>query len=174
MKRTQTHKRSRRARLTNKQAAAIPLLVGGATDTDVASALGVRRETVSRWRAAPHFKEELDAAQARAFGDALDELRVGSVHAVRVLKKSLASEDENIQLRAANSMLRFLIPAPHALTVTAELRNEPRESVISIEEAETRIENAKRALESAKRAGGLTKPAPGLREPRIGKKVSGL
>lgn len=173
MKRTQTHKRSRRKHLTNGQAAAIPLLVGGATDKQVAEEVGVRRETVSRWHNHSRFRSELDTARGRAYADALDELRVGALRAVRVLLDSMASEDESTRVRSAHWLLRLLIPAPHALTVTADVRNEQRESM-SLKEARTRIEGATQALESAERAGGFTEPAPGLAKPRIGKKVNGL
>ncbi len=172
MKRTQAHSPSRRKRLTNAQAAAIPLLVGGATAKQVTEEVGVQREAVSRWHNNSRFRSELDSARGRAYANALDELRVGTLRATKVLVHALDSEDESMRVRAAHLMLRLVIPVPHALTVAAgPTSTRTSLETMTLDEAKARIDGATRALESATRAGGLTKFEPGLTEPAIGKRV---
>jgi hypothetical protein len=62
--------------LTDGQYRAIELLLGGATDGEVAAAVGVRRETVWSWRReSPVFMATLERRHAEVWGSAGEKLR---------------------------------------------------------------------------------------------------
>ena len=57
-----THKR-----LSMKQALAVDMIIGGASDAEIAQQLDLSRSTVWRWRTAvPAFKTEIEAAKTKA------------------------------------------------------------------------------------------------------------
>lgn len=106
--------------LTADQAAALDLLLAGQTVTAAAAAVGVARETVSRWRNSDAafqgaynaaLQSVYDAGQARlleARGKALDRLAA-----------LVDSNDPAIALKAAAALLRVDIERPKGATTAA-------------------------------------------------------
>jgi proteasome lid subunit RPN8/RPN11 len=68
-----------------KRPKALDLLLRGHTVTATALELGVRRETVSRWRSDPEFQEDLEAARSDLRDAVHDRLLHDSVEMVAVL-----------------------------------------------------------------------------------------
>jgi hypothetical protein len=100
-----------------EQQNAIDLLVQGKADHEVAAAVGVARETVTRWRGEnPYFVAELNRLRKALWGSAHERLR-GLVHtAVDILEKALTDGD----LKAAVELLKAVrlygaVPAPSGL-----------------------------------------------------------
>ena len=76
--------------LTVKQENAIDMFVAGATDAEVAQAVGVNRVTVSRWRLYnPYFQAELNTRRQAIWGSAVDRLRALLPRAVDALESEL-------------------------------------------------------------------------------------
>lgn len=105
------------SRLAIEQQNAIDLLIQGKPDHAVAAAVGVARETVTRWRHEnPYFVAELNRQRKAVWGTAQERLR-GLVHkAVDILEKALEAGD----LKAAVEVLKAVrlygtVPAPSGL-----------------------------------------------------------
>ncbi len=103
---TNSHESSHRdaaSRLPIEQQNAIDLLIQGKPDHEVAAAVGVVRETVTRWRHEnPYFVAELNRQRKALWGTAHERLR-GLVHkAVDILEKALEEGD----LKAAVAVLK--------------------------------------------------------------------
>ncbi len=145
---TKRHKTSR-WRLTSRQQAAIPLLVSGATDTSVAAAVGVSRETVGRWRANPRFTRALREAREQAFAISIVELRAAALDAVHALHAAVKDDDSVVRVRAAATILKLVLPPPTSATQLPAPKedNEP----LNIGEAKTRALAALQAFESYER-----------------------
>jgi transposase-like protein len=86
---------------SRKQERALELMLTGQTDTQIAKALGITRQTLYNWR-------NLDARFIRALGErrsilreqTQEELLELSHGAIRAVKAALASKDERVQLQA--------------------------------------------------------------------------
>ena len=61
--------RSEAPKLTPEQLNAIDLLILGKTDREVAEAVGVRRETVTKWHKNPFFIAELNVKREELWRD---------------------------------------------------------------------------------------------------------
>ena len=99
--------------LKEQQMLAIPHILAGKSDAQVAEAVGVARETVNRWRNHDQdFKNELSQSRV-AHNDALL-IALSSVHtkAFEVMEEFLDSEDEQIRMRAAMHLLKT-VPLTH-------------------------------------------------------------
>jgi len=83
--------RYRRAQgLTVEQENAIDLLLTGATDRDVAEAVGVHRVTVTRWRNYdPHFQASLNRRRKEIWSSSTDRLRAMLPRALDRLEREL-------------------------------------------------------------------------------------
>jgi hypothetical protein len=94
--------------LNDKQHAAIELLILGQKTKDVASAVGVERRTVTRWKVDENFREELDRRRRELWSRASQ--RIASlVHpAIDVLEKHLNDRYEGNRFRAASAVLRLV------------------------------------------------------------------
>lgn len=89
--------------LTEGQQRAMELLLGGATDSEVAAAVGVCRETVWSWRReSPVFMAELEKRRAEVWGSAAEKLRSLLMRAIANLEKAV---DEG-SLRASVEVLK--------------------------------------------------------------------
>lgn len=76
--------------LTLKQENAIDMLVTGATNSEVAEAVGVNRVTVTRWRLYdPRFEAELNTRRKALWGSAVDRLRALLPRAIDALEAEL-------------------------------------------------------------------------------------
>lgn len=108
------------AGLTAQMWQAVSMLVAGRRQIDVAEALGVTQETVSRWRRVPMFAAAVNAGVREAYNGVLGEVRDASADAVHVLREIMQrSEDERLRLTAALAVLRL------RLSLDAETNNLP-------------------------------------------------
>ena len=99
--------------LTADQAAALELLLSGQTITAAAAAVGVVRETVSRWRNSdPAFQAAYNAAMQSAYEAGQARLLEARGKAVERLATLVESPNSNIALKAAALLLRVPVLPP--------------------------------------------------------------
>ena len=95
------------------QAAALDLLLAGQTVTAAAAAVGVARETVSRWRNNdPNFQAAYNAALKSAYDATTARLLDARARAVERLAALVDSKDEATALKAAAALLRVEVERP--------------------------------------------------------------
>ncbi len=93
--------------LSEEQLQAIPLIVEGKTDADVAESIGKARETVNRWRNRDNaFKTALDDASKSHYDSQIAALTARTQKALSVLDGLLESDDEKIRLQAASLLIK--------------------------------------------------------------------
>lgn len=108
--------------LTPDQAAALDLLLAGQSVTATAGAVGVSRETVSRWRNSdPAFMAAYNAAFTAAYDAGQARLLDARARAVDTLVGLLDSDDPATALKAAASLLRVPILEPAGQTDPADI-----------------------------------------------------
>jgi hypothetical protein len=100
-----------RNELTQRQHAAVELLLQGMSDEQAARQLGVDRTTIFRWRKTVAFQRELDRRRRRLWDQSAGQLQALVGPALAILQKQLASDDPKIALRAAAVLLRFATPS---------------------------------------------------------------
>jgi len=98
--------RSEAPKLTPEQLNAIDLLILGKTDREVAEAVGVRRETVTKWHKNPFFSAELSIRREELWVEAKLRLRALAHEAVDVLNRGISSSDEKVAITAAVHILK--------------------------------------------------------------------
>lgn len=98
--------RSEAPKLTPEQLNAIDLLILGKADREVAEAVGVRRETVTKWHKNPFFSAELSTRREELWVDAKLRLKFLAHEAVNVLTRGLSSADEKVAITAAVHILK--------------------------------------------------------------------
>ena len=102
------------------QAAALDLLLSGQTVTAAAAAVGVARETVSRWRNNDaNFQAAYNAALQSAHDATTARLLDARARAVERLAALVDSKDEATALKAAAALLRVEIERPKGATSAA-------------------------------------------------------
>lgn len=102
----QMQERSEAPKLTPEQLNAIDLLIFGKTDREVAEAVGVRRETITKWHKNPFFSAELSIRREDLWVDAKLRLKSLVHEAVNVLIRGLSSTDEKVAITAAVHVLK--------------------------------------------------------------------
>ena len=103
--------------LSPDQAAALDLLLAGQTATAAAAAVGVARETVSRWRNSdPAFQGAYNAALQSAHDAMAKKLLDARARAIDTLADLLESDDQAIALKSAAALLRVEIDRPKGYT----------------------------------------------------------
>ena len=108
--------------LTPDQAAALDLLLAGQTITAAAAAVGVARETISRWRNSdPAFKGAYNAALQSAYDAAAARLLDARGKALDRLAALVDSHDQAIALKAAAALLRIEVERPKGYTNPAAI-----------------------------------------------------
>lgn len=108
--------------LSAEQAAALDLLLAGQTITAAAAAVGVARETVSRWRNSdPAFMGAYNAALQSAYDATTARLLDARGKALDRLAALVDSEDEATALKAAAVLLRVGVERPEGYTNPAYL-----------------------------------------------------
>ena len=104
------------------QAAALDLLLAGQTVTAAAAAVGVARETVSRWRNNdPAFQAAYNAALQSAYDAGAARLLEARSKALDKLAGLLDSEDEATALKAAAALLRVGVERPRGEVDPAQI-----------------------------------------------------
>ncbi len=99
--------------LKEQQMLAIPHIVAGKTDAEVAEIVGVSRETINRWRNHDsEFQTELRQSRQAQLDAHLMTVSNVNKKAVNVLEELLDSEDEQVRLRAAMHLLKT-VPLTH-------------------------------------------------------------
>ena len=90
-----------------KQQRALELILAGHSVTDIASQVGVRRETVWRWRQDPSFASEVSVRQGQRRQAIHDELDAGVIESVRMLRGLVADTDAppGARVRAATALM---------------------------------------------------------------------
>jgi Helix-turn-helix of insertion element transposase len=89
--------------LSVEQLNAIPLLCTGATDAEVASTVGVQRETIWRWRHEhPDFMGQLEMARQQFMSGSVDKLRAALPKAVGNIVNAIEGGD----LKASLALLK--------------------------------------------------------------------
>ena len=90
-----------------KQQRALELILAGHSVTDIAAQVGVRRETVWRWRNDPSFASEVSIRQAQRRQSIHDELDAGVIESVRMLRGPMADTDAppGARVRAATALM---------------------------------------------------------------------
>jgi len=97
-----------KSRLSIEQLNAIDLLVTGASDREVAEAVGVHRSTVWEWRTKnPYFIAELNKRRKEVWGRCVDKLRNLLPKALDTLEKELANPDCKDRGKIALEVLRL-------------------------------------------------------------------
>ena len=86
---------------------ALELILAGHSVTDIASQVGVRRETVWRWRQDPSFASEVSVRQGQRRQSIHDELDAGVIESVRMLRGLVADTDAppGARVRAATALM---------------------------------------------------------------------
>lgn len=108
--------------LTPDQAAALELLLSGQTITAAAAAVGVARETVSRWRNSdPAFQAAYNAALQSAHDAMGKKLLDARARAIDTLADLLDADDHGLALKAAAALLRVEVDRPKGYTNPAEI-----------------------------------------------------
>jgi hypothetical protein len=102
----QMQERSEAPKLTPEQLNAVDLLILGKTDREVAEAVGVRRETVTKWHKNPFFSAELSIKREELWVDAKLRLKALAHEAVNVLTRGLSSTDEKVAITSAVHILK--------------------------------------------------------------------
>lgn len=93
--------------LSVEQQNAIDLLITGMTDEEVATQVGVTRQTVNQWRNQnPVFAAELNRRREEAWGVCIDGLRHLQARAVEVLSENLSARDPRLRQQAAVQVLK--------------------------------------------------------------------
>jgi hypothetical protein len=89
-----------------QQRALEPILAGHSV-TDIAAQVGVRRETIWRWRNDPSFASEVSVRQAQRRQSIHDELDAGVIESVRMLRGLVADTDAppGARVRAATALM---------------------------------------------------------------------
>lgn len=106
--------------LTPDQAAALDLLLAGQTVTAAAAAVGVARETVSRWRNNdPAFQAAYNAALQSLYDAGQARLLEARGKALDRLAALVDSKTPDIALKAAAILLRIDAPRPGGPTTAA-------------------------------------------------------
>lgn len=115
-------KRPKRYVLSAQQAQALEMLMAGQTVTETAAALGIARETVSRWRSKdPTFKAAYNDALKSSWEASRTRLLEARVKAVNRLIELIDSENEAMALKACMALMRFEVKEPGGHTDPADI-----------------------------------------------------
>ncbi len=98
--------------LPPKKILAATNLVSGKSGVETAELVGVKPETISRWKQEPKFAAYLNGLKLEAVADARDHLRALNAKAVGTIKTLLDSTSDAIKLRAAQFVVHAMILEP--------------------------------------------------------------
>ena len=121
-KRHQSSLPEKAGNLSVEQFNAIDILVQGKTDQETALAVGVTRETVTRWRNDnPHFAAELNKQRRLIWGASHDRLRALAAKAVDTLELALDAGDGKAAVEVIKAVGLYGKVQPPSGPVDAEL-----------------------------------------------------
>ena len=128
-----------KTKLTEQQEQSIRLIILGRTDEEVGKAVGVARQTISRWKNHnPDFKAFLNKQRIETWESHQDQIRALIGEAVQVLRENLGNiEDDKIAQDAALIVLKgtgclysekaFEVYRPNGPTTSKGVLTEERE-----------------------------------------------
>jgi HEAT repeat protein len=90
-----------------RQEGVLLLLAGGRTVRDAAAESGVSERTIHRWRREAAFRERERQLRGEMLAQGLGRLVEGMTEAARVLRALLASQNEQVRLAAARSVIQL-------------------------------------------------------------------
>ena len=93
--------------LNDRQLAGAHLIAAGTPVAEVAVELGVRPESVSRWRRSPVFQEKVHELIRERYGATLNQAASLIPEALTALDQALHHADWNIRVKAALGLLRL-------------------------------------------------------------------
>ena len=93
--------------LNIKQTEALRLLIAGRTGGQVAKSLGVRPETVSRWKRLPAFVDALASANDPELADGDANITFLKWRSYDVLLGALESDSDTVRVKAAGEVFRL-------------------------------------------------------------------
>jgi transposase-like protein len=99
-----------RRQLSQTQQNAIPLLLQGLSDAQVAQQLNVDRTTLFRWRQDKNFATELEKQRQVLCRQSITRLQSMLEPALDILQKQITGDDPRTALRAASILLRVATP----------------------------------------------------------------
>ena len=113
---SKTGQRSRARKLKERQSIAVDMLAGGSTGREVARDLGVREETVSRWRTNPVFSAALNQQLTEQRTATAQKLRRLAVQSIDILEAIFDDRDTSLHVRMtiAIKVLQMLKLGEHA------------------------------------------------------------
>ncbi|HIM37180.1 MAG TPA: hypothetical protein EYM38_04045, partial [Dehalococcoidia bacterium] len=113
---SKTGQRSRARKLKERQSIAVDMLAGGSTGREVARDLGVREETVSRWRTNPVFTAALNQQLTEQRTATAQKLRRLAVQSIDILEAIFDDRDTSLHVRMtiAIKVLQMLKLGEHA------------------------------------------------------------
>ena len=94
-------------KLNEKQLIAIHLLASGVKASIIAKQIGIREETLSRWRQNTEFKKELEYATEKILREIVETHKNLIICSQNVINEALDNEELNL-FKKANLALRFL------------------------------------------------------------------
>lgn len=97
--------------LSQRQFSAIPLLLHGLSDVQVAARLNIDRRTILRWRNGRKFSAELEKQRQQLIQQSITRLQGLLDPALDILQKQITGDDPKTALRAAAILLRIASPA---------------------------------------------------------------
>jgi len=106
--------------LTAKQRRTIAAIITSRTHEDAMKSAGITRQTFYKWLKVPAFRDELNRQLDDFTADAIGQLKSAAGEAVQTLRGLLASENENVRLRAALGIIDQINKAKE-LEITARL-----------------------------------------------------
>jgi hypothetical protein len=95
--------------LTRNQLRAIPYLVSSRTIDEAAKKARVSRYQIYKWLDDPAFQDELKRQRDIVIKAALEKLQACVTEAVDTLSSLLSSKNENIRLRASQSIIDYTL-----------------------------------------------------------------
>ena len=111
--------------LSDKHLRAIPLILSGKTDSEVAKAVGVSRQTINYWKNKDiYFQAELNYQRREAYDSQIERIRRLLPKAVDVIEDGLNSKDPKVRREAARFYFNKLNLKPSGHITPEEIDND--------------------------------------------------
>jgi transposase-like protein len=139
--------------LTPAQRQAIRLEIAGARVTDIAAQLGVKPQTVLRWRKLQEYRDHREMLAASSDADALDDARVLRMASSRVLRRGIRQlevelDEGLLSLRDAAPALRVALDVYRSTSAQTGLSETSRHEV-TLSAPEVALAEVRRMLTTA-------------------------